>query len=61
MSQKVCLKCKLFVTGDTCPICGGNNFTTTYYGKISILNPNKSKVAKTMGITYKGQYAIKVR
>ena len=61
MAQKICTKCKLFVTGDVCPICGGNSFTTTYYGKIAVLNPEKSRVAKTMGIKFKGEYAIKIR
>jgi len=61
MARKVCMKCKLFVIGDTCPICGGNNFTTTYFGRVSILNPEKSLIAKKVEIDQKGEYALKVR
>ena len=60
MSQKVCKKCRLFVTGSQCPICKGTNFSTNWKGKIIIRDPKKSEVAKKMGITVKGEYAIKV-
>lgn len=61
MKKKVCKKCKLFVEGDICPICKGNQFTTTWQGRINILDVSKSIIAKKLGITAKGEYAIKVR
>ena len=59
--KKACKKCKLFVEGDTCPICKGHQFSNVWQGRIAILDPNGSTIAKKMGIEVKGEYAIKVR
>ncbi len=59
--EKVCKKCKVFVEGNVCPQCKGNQFTTVYQGKINILDANKSFIAKQMEIKEKGRYVIKVR
>ena len=61
MKKKACKKCRLFVEGNECPICKGNQFSTNWQGRIVILDPNKSDIAKKIGITVKGEYAIKVR
>ncbi len=61
MKKKACKKCKIFVTGNECPICHGNKFSTNWQGRIYILDPEKSDIAKKMEITVKGEYAIKVR
>lgn len=61
MKKKVCKKCKLFVTGDECPICHGQQFSTNWQGRIFIADANKSEIAKKLGITVKGEYAIKVK
>jgi len=44
--KKVCKKCKLFVDGSECPICKGNKFTQNWQGRLFILDPNKSHIAK---------------
>ncbi len=59
--RKVCRKCRIFVEGDKCPICGGTDFTTTWAGIAIILNPDASEVAKAMEVNYPGKYAIEVR
>ena len=59
--EKVCKTCKLFVEGNVCPICKGNQFTTVYQGKLNILDANKSFIANQIGIKEKGRYAIKIR
>ena len=59
--RKVCKKCKLFVKGDVCPLCKGNQFSTNWKGKLIILDSNESIIAKKLGITAKGEYAINVR
>lgn len=59
--KKVCKKCKSFVTGSECPVCKGNQFTTNWQGRINILNPEKSDIAKKIGIEAKGEYAIKAK
>jgi len=61
MAKNICRTCRLFVEGDYCPICKKSNFTTQFKGRIIILNPEKSKIAKKLGIKYAGEYAIKIR
>lgn len=61
MKRKVCKKCKVFVKGDTCPLCNGNEFSDNWSGRIFILNAEKSEIAKKIDIKVKGEYAIKAR
>ncbi len=61
MKKKVCRKCKLFVEGNECPLCKTNQFSTSWQGRLYILDSNKSIVAEKIGTTSKGEYAIKVR
>ena len=61
MKKKVCKKCKIFVEGDACPICKGNQFSTNWQGRLQILDANKSAIANKVGIQAKGEYAIKAR
>ena len=59
--KKVCKKCKLFVEGNECPICKGNQFSNSWQGRMYIMDVNNSEIGKKLGITVKGEYAIKVR
>ena len=61
MKKKVCKKCRIFVEGTECHLCKGNQFSTNWQGRIFILDPNKSMIAREMELTAKGEYAIKVR
>jgi len=61
MAKKVCKKCKIFVTGGECPLCKGNSFSENWKGKLIVLDAGKSEIAERIGITSKGEYAIKVR
>jgi DNA-directed RNA polymerase subunit E" len=61
MARKVCRSCKIFVEGSECPLCKGSNFSDNWKGRIVITDVNRSEIAKKMGITVKGEYAIKVR
>lgn len=61
MAKKVCKNCKLFVEGSTCPLCKGNQFSTSWQGRINIIDANKSEIAKKIGATSKGDYVLKVR
>ena len=60
MRRKVCKKCKLFVDGNTCPICKGNDFSTNWKGRLNVLDAERSMVADKVNIKVKGEYAIKV-
>ncbi len=59
--KKVCKDCKIFVKGTSCPLCKGNKFSENWQGKINIIDPNKSEIAKKIEIKAKGEYVIKVR
>jgi DNA-directed RNA polymerase subunit E" len=60
MKSKVCKHCKIFVEGGQCPLCKGTNFSSSIKGRIIVIDPVNSEIAKKMGITAKGEYAIKV-
>lgn len=59
--KKFCKKCKIMVEGNKCPICGGTDFTTNFKGRIYIIDPEKSEIAKKINATIEGEYALKVR
>ena len=44
----------------TCPRCGGET-SKEWQGMVAIADYTKSEIAKKMGITANGQYALKVR
>lgn len=66
--KRVCKKCRLFIEGKVCPIndpdCPAvkhSQYATSWQGRISIIDANKSEIAKKIGANVKGEYAIKVR
>lgn len=61
MRKKVCKKCRIFVDGNKCPICNGNQFNTNWKGRLNILDANKSGIAKKLDMKVKGEYVIKTR
>jgi len=61
MPKKACRKCKIFVDGNECPICHGNQMTTNWQGRLHIIDTKKSMIANKIGMNVKGEYAIKVR
>ncbi len=61
MVKKACKRCKLFVNESECPECKTSTFTTNWQGRFAVINPEKSYIAKQIGIEKEGEYAIKVR
>lgn len=61
MKKKVCRQCRVFVDEGNCPVCKGNDFAVSWQGRVSILDTKESAVAKKMGISSDGEYAIKIR
>lgn len=59
---KACRKCKLIVPDDVtqCPNCGSVEFSEEWRGLVIILDPEKSCIAKELGITKPGMYAVEV-
>ncbi len=60
---KACRRCKALVPreAEQCPICGSKDFTMEWEGIVIILDVEKSQVARMLGITKPGRYAIKLR
>lgn len=61
VKKKACKKCKLFVEGETCPNCKTNIFSNNWQGRVYITDPAKSMIAGKVGMSVKGEYAIKIR
>ncbi len=60
---KACRKCRAIVdrSAEKCPYCGSTDLTDDWEGMIIVIDPENSAVAKLLGITKPGRYAIKVR
>lgn len=61
VKKKACKKCRIFVKGTQCPICGSADLTTSWKGRITVFDTEKSEIAKKLGIKLKGEYAIKTK
>ncbi len=59
--QKACKICNTIFEGEKCPKCGSKESTEGFKGKIVILNPENSEIAKKLNLKEKGDYAIKTR
>jgi len=58
--EMACRKCKHVTTGKVCPVCKSSDLTPDWNGIVLVVEPANSIVAKTLGITEKGKYALKV-
>ena len=59
-SQKACKKCKSIFEGSKCPKCGSEEFTETFKGKVHVINPEQSEIAKNLKLSEKGVFAAKI-
>jgi RNA polymerase subunit RPABC4/transcription elongation factor Spt4 len=60
MPRRACRDCKRIIAkGTACVVCKTSNTTTNFQGTIVIFDP-ESAVAKKLGITAAGTYAIKI-
>jgi DNA-directed RNA polymerase subunit E" len=55
-----CKSCNFISEMSVCPRCGGDG-TKDWQGMVAIADYEKSDIAKKMGITANGTYALKVR
>lgn len=58
--ELACRKCKYVTVGKICPICKSTDLTPDWRGAVLISDPANSVIAKSLGITEKGKYALKV-
>jgi len=58
--RKACKSCNKITEESVCPVCGSQELSTRFQGIVIILDPENSEVAKRLGITVPGEYALKV-
>ena len=58
--MKACKTCHILTEGKDCPICKKKDLTENWQGVAIIFNPHESEIAKELGFTIQGKYAIKV-
>jgi len=58
--EMACRKCRAVTTGKVCPVCKSSDLTPDWSGILLIFKPEDSQVARTLSITQKGKYALKV-
>ncbi len=59
MVKRACKLCKRILEKATCPYCNANETTTSFQGVVMIFDP-ESELAKKLGITAPGKYALRV-
>ena len=58
--KKACKSCKrIMEKGNVCPVCRGTDITSSFQGVVVIFDV-ESEIAKKLGITAPGKYALKV-
>ena len=57
---KACKQCSFISEAGVCPRCGGQT-SKEWQGFLSVIDFEKSEIAKRMGISANGKYALKVR
>lgn len=60
MAEKACKQCHRVVGGNLCPVCKDSQVTTSWKGFIVISDPEKSELAKKLGIKIPGKYALRL-
>lgn len=60
MKKKACKKCKMLYTAEECPACKSAQFVLNWKGRIAVIDPKVSDVAKKIGANDSAEYAIKV-
>ena len=60
-SHKVCKQCKTIIeSGSKCPECGSTEVGDSFKGRVAVINPEQSEIAKNLKLTKKGVYALRV-
>lgn len=61
MKKKICSRCRLFVEGSECPMCRTSQFSLSWKGRIAVVDFSRSEIAKKIGMSANGEYAIKAK
>jgi DNA-directed RNA polymerase subunit E" len=60
ISLKACKNCKTITDLNKCPRCGGET-SREWQGYLVVIDPEKSEIARKMGIRESGRYALRVK
>ena len=62
VKELACRKCRCITSTKICPNkeCGSTDLSPDWNGVALVVDPSTSTIAKTLGITGKGKYALKV-
>ena len=60
MAKYACTHCSLLTDKQQCPKCR-NPTSSNWSGLLIVTNPEESEVARELGITKAGEYALRVR
>ena len=58
--ELACRKCKPVTIGKLCSVCKSTDLSPDWSGVALVVDPTTSHIAKTLGITTKGKYALRV-
>ncbi len=59
MVRKACKKCRAITELSHCPICGSNQLSESWKGRVIVFN-EKSEIAKKLKLKGIGEFAVKV-
>ncbi len=60
--DKACKICKTIFRGsEKCPKCDSKEIKENFKGRIVVINPEKSEIAKKVDLKKKGNFALKTR
>lgn len=64
LKEQACKKCGYIVEDiketPECPICANKKYTTFWKGSVIVNDPENSVVAKSLNITQKGRFALRI-
>ena len=59
--EKACRQCKTIYEGSKCLKCGSVEFSDNFKGKVAVLDPENSEIAKNLNLKEKGIFAIRLK
>ena len=57
--EKACKMCKRVYEGPKCPGCESIESTDSFKGKVAILHPEESEIAKVLKLDKKGNFSLR--
>jgi DNA-directed RNA polymerase subunit E" len=61
MVDRACRNCHLVSEANVCPDCKSTDLSDDFSGIVVIIDPERSSIAKIMGIKKRGRYAVRIR